>query len=396
MDRSSIWDLLQGRSAVCGAAEAEPSAADRRIAAGAQRGREAPDRNADGGGSAAASLQGNGAGASSYFKTVEKHCDKRLQDSFGRRFEARCVGCRSRFCKQCCVGLGLSLRERLIPVLETFTGLMMWTFTIDPSLFASPGAAYEYARENRCVSRAMRELRRRGFLHSRRYVVFVEWQGKTEMAHWHVLCDASFVPFDAVCEIWNRFRPSSAGPVEGKCPGFGSIRFSAPKFESPKHAAFYGCKYLIQEPQNGYPKWVLESCDIHRFSTSRGFWPAGDEPEAEPAEPSAGDIVDVRDGRCVEDVVHDEVAEPEGPGDAEARTTIADRVAGCGAASVVLEIVEGVDPRTGEVLEVRRFVGRLDQALSECAARLDRCLPEGGRRLDLGLGEVCRLFRGKG
>jgi hypothetical protein len=286
------------------------------------------------------------------------------------------------------------LRERLIPVLETFTGLMMWTFTIDPLLFSRPAAAYEYARENRCVSRAMRELRRRGFLHSGRYVVFVEWQERTEMAHWHVLCDASFVPFDAVCEIWNRFRPASAGPLQGQRPGFGSIRFSAPKFDSPKHAASYGCKYLIQEPANGYPDWVLGSHDIHRFSTSRGFWPAGGVPE--PAEPNVGDIVDVCEKASVEDVVDDDGVDLGSAVNSELRTTIADRVAGCGEASVVLEVVEGIDTRTGEIRDGRRFVGRLEMPLVECAARLGRSLPDGQRRLDLALADVTRLFRGKG
>src|SRR5688572_8184738 len=128
--------------------------------------------------------------ASSYLESVGKHCDR---EESRESYELARVGCRSWFCPHCCTGKGLKLRERLIPILETFTGLMMWTFTVDPTLFASPGDAFDYVRAKRCISNVMRQLRRRGFLHSARYFVVIEWQGNG-MPHWHLLADASFIP----------------------------------------------------------------------------------------------------------------------------------------------------------------------------------------------------------
>jgi hypothetical protein len=320
----------------------------------------------------------------SYLEIGGKHCEKRInnQPAPGEVFQCEEAhyevvgcGCRSRFCKQCCVGLGLTLRERLVPILETFNGLLMWTFTVDPKLFPSPAAAFEYVREHRCISSVMRELKRRGLVHSGRYFVVVEWQmGKgdeegTLMAHWHLLADASYIPFETVCELWNRFRPSWAGPVEGDRPGFGSVRFSAPKFESPKHAARYACKYLIKYPEKGYPEWVLNSSDIHRYSTSRGFW--GETPPAESPEADG-------DGSQVEAVLDDlsreqPVTEP--------RTTIRERLARCGETTVLMKVAEFLNPDTGEVTCRKQFVWRLDAGLTAVAECLQRSVETGAKRL---------------
>src|SRR6185437_9732405 len=87
----------------------------------------------------------------------------------GEFFEVRPCGCKSRFCPRCCVGLGLALRSRLIPVLATFTGRQMWTFTIDPKLFASPREAQKYVTSRRCISEVVRQLKRWGYLHTSRF-----------------------------------------------------------------------------------------------------------------------------------------------------------------------------------------------------------------------------------
>jgi hypothetical protein len=276
------------------------------------------------------------------------------------KYEIASCGCRSWFCPHCCTGRGLALRERLIPILHTFTGLLMWTFTIDPTLFSSPTAAYEYVKSKRCISNVMRRLRQRGYLHTDRYIVIVEWQKKTEMPHFHVLADASFIPFDEVCELWNRYRPADAGPVEGERPGFGSVRFSAPRFVSPKHAASYACKYLIKHPTEGYPAWVLDSSgEVHRYSTSRGFW---------------GDSA--RQSRAVDDAdasVDEEVS----------TRTIRERLDRCGERSVALRIVQDVDLATGEVFTKRQFLGILEMPIVDIAAVLRKELPESKRRMSI-------------
>jgi hypothetical protein len=256
-----------------------------------------------------------------------------------------------------------------VPILETFTGLLMWTFTVDPTLFESPEAAFNYVRDHRCISNVMRELKRRRLVHSGRYFVVVEWQmGKedekgTEMAHWHLLADASFIPFQTVCDLWNRYRPPAAGPVEGNRPGFGSVRFSAPEFESALHAARYACKYMIKHPEKGYPAWVMDRGDVHRYSTSRGFWgnpPRSQEPEIE--------------DRSEVDIEPDEI-EPEN------RTTIRERLAKCGKESVLVKVSQCIDEATGEAIERRDFVCRLDAPLHQLATVLDLPWVEGTKRL---------------
>ena len=51
---------------------------------------------------------------------------------------------------------------------------------------------------------------------------------------------------------------------------------SAPKFSSKAHAANYATKYLIKAPEEGWPEWVMWfDGQIHRYSTSRGFFQDG-------------------------------------------------------------------------------------------------------------------------
>src|SRR6185503_3448329 len=118
-------------------------------------------------------------------------------------FEVRSVGCRSWFCPHCCLALGLALKRRLSRELTRFRGLMMLTFTVDPELFESPQAAYEYVTTKRCVAVAVQRLDRWDLLHSRDFFAVVEWQGNG-WPHWHVLINASHVPFEQLGEAWNR------------------------------------------------------------------------------------------------------------------------------------------------------------------------------------------------
>ena len=181
-------------------------------------------------------------------------------------------GCKSRFCPRCCIGLGIRLRERLKVALALFTSVQMWTFTLDPLVFSSAKAAFDYVRAKRCIGELVKVLRKRGVLHSGRFFFVVEWQ-QNGFPHWHVLLDASFVQFELVISVWNRFRPAWAGPVSGTRPGFGSVRFTMPKFASIEHAASYVTKYLTKQPKHDYPEWVKASRDrVRRFGTSRGFW----------------------------------------------------------------------------------------------------------------------------
>jgi len=302
---------------------------------------------------------------STYLAIPRKDCDQEQRDE-EKRYEVAACGCRCWFCPRCCVGRGLVLRRRLIPVLQTFTGLLMWTFTIDPTLFDSPAAAYQYVKSKRCISVIMRRLRKLGYLHSNRYFCVIEWQKKSEMPHFHILADATFIPFDVVCNRWNRFRPDQAGPVQGVRPGFGSVRFSAPKFHSVEHAARYACKYLIKHPEHGYPDWVFDLIDdgheVHRYTTSRRFW-GKTKPE------NKSDSVNDSEDQIDDDDVDDHVFVP-----------IRKRLANCGKSSVILQLSDGIDYETGEVVTVRKFVAAIQCNVCEAAAIAGEVLPQGRRR----------------
>jgi hypothetical protein len=372
-DTTSIWDVMAARAAVGSLAVADGEAGEPR---------EAGTRPA--------------VAASSYLAISGKDCDgeKRERREKEKRYEVAACGCRSWFCPRCCVGRGLSLRQRLIPILHTFTGILMWTFTIDPTLFESPAAAYEYVKRKRCISNVIRRLRERGHLHSDRYICLVEWQKKSEMPHFHVLVDAGFTPFDEVCELWNRYRPAEAGPIQGDRPGFGSVRFSAPKFRSAVHAARYGCKYLIKHPGHGYPDWVLDSRgEVHRYSTSRGFWDGPDEP----VQPGAADGGDPT--RNAELGAGDDESAPESetPNRAVDRhfelKTVRERLANCGRSCVVLQLTDVVDTRTGEVTVERRFMAAIFISVGEAASIAGERLPEGKRRFVLDAAGVAKVVR---
>jgi len=317
--------------------------------------------------------------AADYLESVRKDSAKgQPSDVIDESYEVRGCGCRSWFCPGCCTGRGLSVRERLIPILETFKGLLMWTFTIDPKLFTSPAEAFKYVREKRCISQTMRKLNRWGFLHTFRYFYVVEWQKESEMVHFHVLVDSSFVPFAKVCEAWNRHRPASAGPVEAERPGFGSVRFSAPAFENPRHAAHYACKYLIKFPERGFPDWVYDSDgQIHRYQASKGFW-KNSEPQTPVDTPDASGVEEtLSDEDCCPICAHEAVGtcdhcdecgwsvleEPE----SRQRLTIRQRLAKCGERSVLLKVRSILDSQTGELKVRREFMARLEARITRIA-----------------------------
>ncbi|MEX0791959.1 MAG: hypothetical protein WD045_02400 [Pirellulaceae bacterium] len=273
------------------------------------------------------------------------------------------------------MGLGIKLFNRLKLILMTFTGLQMWTFTIDPKLFRSHEEAYWYVKKGRCLNDLIAKLHKAGHLHSKRYFCVVEWH-KNGGAHFHVLLDARFVPFQLVCDLWNANRPKWAGPVEGKRPGFGSIRFSAEKhvFFEPEHAAHYACKYLIGQPKNGFPTWVLDSTKrIRMFSTSQGFW--GDttpklEKESTKAKPKVpqSHLEDCFCAECRGD-------EEPGSDDKPPASTIRERLKRCRKEAVVLRVTSYIKP-DGQVIEEREFVRKVEVPYATVLAALGKTIKE--------------------
>lgn len=264
--------------------------------------------------------------------------------------------CRCWFCSDCCYSMGIRLRRRLEPILETFSGLLMVTLTVDPSLFASPKEAYFYIRERRCIARTVQDLWRRGCLHSRRYFYVVEWQKRTEQAHFHVLLDASYIPWSFLLESWSKHRPETAGPVVPGRPAFGTVLISVAKFGGgAAHAARYATKYLTKVPEHGFPSWVLDlgqTTRVRRYSTSRGFWGEESEPPV---------------------TQRDKEMHP---------VSYRRRIATCAHSLDVYEIRDSVDYETGEIIVKRAWVGELAvDARTVLAAIHDEGPPKRSRRV---------------
>lgn len=116
----------------------------------------------------------------------------------GARFEVSKCNCRCWFCPECCLSEGYKLRGRLIPILESFHGLIMVTLTVDPELFPDPKTAYLYMLDKRCIGVTTQDLFRWNHLITRRFFCVVEWQKKTEQAHFHILYDSTFIPWDTL------------------------------------------------------------------------------------------------------------------------------------------------------------------------------------------------------
>lgn len=287
----------------------------------------------------------------------------------GTYVEACRRGCRSWFCRRCCIGLGAKLRDRLIPRLMLFRRIMMLTVTIDPLLFSSPQAAFEYVRDNKLIARLVRRLFNLGHLRSRHYFSVVEWQRGTEQPHWHILVDADYVPYSVLQSVWDSFRPCDAGPIGPGRPGLGWTNYQRRDFAGgAEHAANYASKYLRKYPEHGFPSWVLDSTRrIRRYQTSHGFW---NSPRVE--------------------------SEPTGKTRELEEVSYSERVSRCGNAVNLFICEEFVDAETGEVSVRRHWADSVtiwpDSSLSSLVA-------EGyfrGLRLTLNWLSVLYVEEGKG
>ncbi|MCG8587009.1 MAG: hypothetical protein MI757_20070 [Pirellulales bacterium] len=232
------------------------------------------------------------ASGTSLFQSIGNCCDEQNEPAQETKLEnlgeivtyhtrVRPCNCRKWFCEGCGPKLGKKLRGRLLDRLEQFESVFGVTLTVDPNLFGTAEQAWLYVMQNRLLSRYVRELKRRGRLHSAAYFWVVEFQKGTEFAHWHLLLDASRIEFGELVEVWSRFRPNDAGGLDtkvtaqnyhGQAPAFGSVRFTV-RGDS-RRAGFYASKYLVKFPKDGFPDWVLDRQGrMPRYGRSRGFFP---------------------------------------------------------------------------------------------------------------------------
>jgi hypothetical protein len=195
-------------------------------------------------------------------------------------------------------------------------------------------------------------LHKAGYLYSRRWFVVIEWQGNG-FPHWHLLLDATWIPFGAITDTWDKFRPPWLPPPEGVRPPMGCCRFTASKFDAggALHAARYVAKYVSKFPADGFPEWVTARKNIRRFSTSRGFWSAPVDWSSEEEEISAiaARDTDGQDEAEEAGAVQEEAHRGEG-------RSIRERVAACCTTCNVFAVYECVDPFTGKVTEEEVWV----------------------------------------
>lgn len=308
----------------------------------------------------------------------------------GQSFEVCGVGCKSWFCEECCVHKGVKIRERLIPVLSTFTRCIMFTLTIDPKQFNSPEEAHKYLTKKRCVSELMRVLRDSGYLASDRYFCVKEFQKNTKQTHFHLLIDSPFVPVQLVRDTWAKNVPAGYLLPEGdNSPAFGSVNFTAPNFENNRHAAFYATKYLIKTPEEGWPDWVMNSKSrITRYTTSRGFWPQEVE-EEDHTEEWAGPKAKSTIPTCVDTCFCEKCRGDKPAIEEEPKSDIKQRVKACCSRSVLLRVDEYMRP-DGELINRRVFEAALTESPEEIA-REYRPAEVGRKRIAVS-DELARMF----
>lgn len=281
----------------------------------------------------------------------------------------RPCGCRKWFCVYCAPKMVWALRRKLTERLGLFRRVYGITLTLDGTLFDSPEAAYRYVRESRCLALLVKELHARGHLHTRAYFWVIEFQEDTKQAHWHLLVDASFIPFGEIVEIWSTFRPKSASAMpervtaenyKGLPPAFGSVRFTLQK-STPTTAAKYATKYLVKVPSYGFPDWVLDFVGrIPRHGGSKGFLttdlePADNSRSNSRAKPEASATVHDEDCFC-------EVCRGEEAARKPRRefSTLRERIAQCKSSSTFVRVPSFFDENMQVVDGKPAFMGKLE------------------------------------
>jgi hypothetical protein len=182
------------------------------------------------------------------------------------RYEFRPRGCNCRYCHRCGRAKGLRLHRHLRSVLGTFRRAGMLTLTLDPKHFASPAQAFLYLRKKRCVAELIRSLRKAELLYSDHYFCVIEWQTRSQMAHFHIAIDAKHIDESWLRARWDRFRPAES-PSGGNF--FGTVRLTRP----PWHVI---ARYMTESfvvACGDVPPWVLGfQGQIPRYTHSHGFF----------------------------------------------------------------------------------------------------------------------------
>lgn len=308
-----------------------------------------------------------------------------------KRHECIGVGCRSWYCGGCMVGKALALRDDLSKAVETFSGVMMITLTIDPKIFNDPERELKYCQEKRCIAKLVAKLRQhpRCKLYTDRFFCVREFHADGRV-HYHVLMDALYVPFDAIRDAWGHFEPKWYIRKEGdKSPRFGSVQFTRAPFADRLHAARYVTKYLTKTPDQGFPEWVLKRKNrLQRYTVSHHFWDACgvDRGRKEPClgcdDDKPKEAFSTCDPECFCQKCCDDLA-PSLEAATIPEPTIEQRVAKCCTFSVLLEIEEYMRPDGQELWSRRKYLGVIPKAPDKIAEDLGITLGPMSKRFNL-------------
>jgi len=164
--------------------------------------------------------------------------------------------CRARSCSVCAIKRGWIVRQRLLARGSGWKRPAVLTLTVDREAFSSPVQAYRAVTRKKLVWRLMRALG------VKRWFWVLEYQQKTGAGwpHWHILIDLNDVPGGRVNlgKAWELWRDTW---------GVGGLQLEVRdvEFHSVEHALMYISKYLMKQPEGGFPTWVLKSRQSIRF-----------------------------------------------------------------------------------------------------------------------------------
>jgi len=267
------------------------------------------------------------------------------------RWELAKVRCKSWFCPECAKWQGLRLRRRLLEIVKGWSDVRMISVTVDQTLFPNAQAAYEWVREHRGISVLIQGLKRRGLI-TGKYLAVLEFQNleKGGWPHWHILVEAGFIDVYQVSELWGKLRPKGIERV-GKRPMFGTCHIR--RFDGKEHGVNYATKYLIKEPKDGWPDWVL--CfegRVARYSCSRGLWGVG---HSKPR-PEVDYVGVPHAATCFCESCRAGIDSATGKQRRKART-VEERVQRCGVGSLLFRVRVGFDADGEPVRTEREYLG---------------------------------------
>jgi hypothetical protein len=185
--------------------------------------------------------------------------------------------CGVRTCNDCGRFLGWYARQALLGVADVFKRPKVLTLTVDRSRFAGPREAHSRISGGKYVRRLMRAL---GIT---RWVWVLEFQmktgdgwsgGRVELGspHWHLLIDVGDLP--ARGKVPNYLDLPKAWKLWRDKWGLGGLDLAEKgKDMTPAHAINYLTKYLIKQPEGGYPEWVLKTHSIRFLQGCRELPP---------------------------------------------------------------------------------------------------------------------------